>query len=101
MFYVKNNKYILQKKDGRAVASDIRDPQFESSHQPENFSTVNFIEKTKIKKKTPRMSEFYKKPNVLNLRKIIPRPDSFQPFHGHSASNCDGNGWTKCFEIIR
>ena len=38
---------------GRAVASDTRGPQFESSHRQNfiNTFTINCIEKTKIKKK--------------------------------------------------
>ena len=40
---------------GRAVAADTRDPRFESSHR-QNLSTINCIEKTKIKKKRPGMT---------------------------------------------
>ena len=46
---------------GRAVASDTRDPQFESSHRQtfiEHLITVNCVEKTKIKKKCPGMAHF-------------------------------------------
>ena len=42
---------------GRAVASDNRDPRFESSLQ-EILFTINCIGKTKIKKKRPRMDHF-------------------------------------------
>ena len=38
---------------GRAVASNTRDPQFESSHW-RKLSSINSIEKTKIKKKEAR-----------------------------------------------
>ena len=45
---------------GRAVASDTRGPRFESSHwqllSDIYLFTVNCIEKTKIKKKRPRMA---------------------------------------------
>ena len=48
---------------GRAVAFDIRDPQFESRHRQtfiEHLFTVNFVEKTKMKKKRPGMAHFKK-----------------------------------------
>ena len=53
---------------GRAVASDTRGPQFESSHWQTFISdiylfTVNCIEETKIKRKRLRMAHFY------NMRK--------------------------------
>ena len=46
---------------GRAVASDTRDPQFESSHRKafiKHLFTVNCVVKTKIKKKRPGMAYF-------------------------------------------
>ena len=49
---------------GRAVDSDTRDPQFESSHWQIfywPFFIVNCIEKAKIKKKRPVMAHFFKK----------------------------------------
>ena len=49
---------------GRAVASDIRRPRFESSHRQNLYwtlFTINCIEKTKIKKKRPGMAHFLKK----------------------------------------
>ena len=48
---------------GRAVASDTRVPR--SSHRQilHYLYTVNCIEKTNIKKKSPRMTHFYKKKN--------------------------------------
>ena len=48
----------------RAVASDTRDPQFESSHRQthiEHLFTVNCVERTKIKKKREGMAQFLKK----------------------------------------
>ena len=54
---------------GRAVASNTRGPRFESSHWQtlyiEHVSTVNCIEKTKIKKKRSRMAHLFKK--MLNF----------------------------------
>ena len=49
---------------GRAVASYVRGLRFKSSHRQTfisdiNFFTVNCIEKTKIKKKRPRMTQFF------------------------------------------
>ena len=41
---------------GRAVASDTRDPRFESDHN-QILLSVNWIEKMKIKKKEPRMAQ--------------------------------------------
>ena len=52
---------------GRVVASNTRDPRFESSHrQYYLLSTLlkNFIEKTKIKKMSPGMAQFLKKQYV-------------------------------------
>ena len=49
---------------GRAVASDTRDPSFESSHSEtfiEQLFAVNCVEKTKIKKKRPEMVHLKKK----------------------------------------
>ena len=50
---------------GRAVASDTRGPQFESSLRQTfiyilNICLLSTIEKTKIKKKRPGMAHFYK-----------------------------------------
>ena len=51
---------------GRAVASDVRGPRFESSHRQTFLSdiylfTINYIEKTKNKeKKRPRMAHLKK-----------------------------------------
>ena len=44
---------------GRAVASNTRDPWFKSNHR-QMLSTINCIEKTKIKKKRARMSHLKK-----------------------------------------
>ena len=47
---------------GRAVASDTRDPRFESRHQP-NFIYhlyIKKVEETKIKYKRPGMANLYK-----------------------------------------
>ena len=51
---------------GRAVASDDRGLQFESSHRQTFLKdiyliTVNSIEKSKIKKKRPGMAHFFLK----------------------------------------
>ena len=49
---------------GRAVAANTRDPRFESSHWQtfiENLFPVNCVEKTKIKKKRPRMAHSFLK----------------------------------------
>ena len=49
---------------GRAVASDTRDPRFESSHRQtfiEHLFTVNCVEKTKMKKKRPGMAHLLNK----------------------------------------
>ena len=50
---------------GKAVSSNARGPRFESSHRQTFISdfylfTVNCIEKTKIKKKRPRMAQLKK-----------------------------------------
>ena len=44
----------------RAVASDTRDPRFESSHR-QNLYLFNLSEKTEMKKKRPGMTHFFKK----------------------------------------
>ena len=52
---------------GRVVASNTRDPRFESSHRQTFIYIEHFvycqlcIEKTKIKKKRPGMAHFFKK----------------------------------------
>ena len=49
---------------GRAIASNTRDPQFESSHRLYYLLSIllkNCIEKTKIKKKRSVMVQFMKK----------------------------------------
>ena len=46
---------------GRAVTSDTRDPQLESSHRKafiKHLFSVNCVVKTKIKKKRPGMAYF-------------------------------------------
>ena len=54
---------------GRAVASDTRGPQFESSHRQKNYLYRTFVycqlcfEKTKIEKKRPGMAHFFLKKN--------------------------------------
>ena len=58
---------------GRVVASDAKGPRFESSHRQTLISdiylyTVNYIEKTKIKKKRPGMAHFLKKEKRKNTR---------------------------------
>ena len=53
----KNTSFLSSGSVGRAVASDNRDPRFESSLQ-EILFTINCIGKTKIKKKRPRMDHF-------------------------------------------
>ena len=44
----------------RAVASDTRDPRFESSHR-QNLYLFNLSEKTEMKKMRPGMTHFFKK----------------------------------------
>ena len=48
---------------GSEVASDTRDPRFESSHRQtfiEHLFSVNCVEKTKIKKKEAKNGPFFK-----------------------------------------
>ena len=63
---------------GTAVASESRDPRFESSHWQtfiEHLFTVNFVEKTKVKKKEVRNCPFLNKQNGLK-NKVFKKPDS-------------------------
>ena len=46
---------------GRAVASNTRDPRFESGHRQKSFTIkciVSYFEKTKVEKKRPGMAQF-------------------------------------------
>ena len=53
---------------GRAVASNFRGPRFESSHWQKYIFNIYCIEKTKIKKKMPRMANFFK---IFNFQGIF------------------------------
>ena len=66
--YLSNTTAMVSSCDtvGRAVTSDTRDPQFESSYWPFLF-TVNCIEKTKIKKEDAGNRTFL---NLLSLEAI-------------------------------
>ena len=59
---------------GRAVASDARDPRFESSHRQtfkEHLSTANCVEKTNIKKKRPGIHKFFKYASPVFATKYV------------------------------
>ena len=60
-FYVKRWAVVVASV-GRAVASDTRDPQFESTHREILYvRSLRCIETTKIDKKRPGMAQFFKK----------------------------------------
>ena len=75
---------------GRAVASDVRGPRFISSHRRNlnwTLFTVNWIEKTKIKKKEVGNGPFLKKHFLYSLDSVAPWQSSGTPLHRRRTSH--------------
>ena len=75
---------------GRAVASNVRGPRFISSHRRNlnwTLFTVNWIEKTKIKKKEVGNGPFLKKHFLYSLDSVAPWQSSGTPLHRRRTSH--------------